>query len=90
MFYEQRPDTVEAWKVVGVRPPDQMNGQDLEIEDERAEGGKRMVHISAQDLGRSGLNVNPADYFVKLSSGATTVVARANFIKKWREVKADG
>jgi hypothetical protein len=81
MTYEQRPDTVEAWKIVSVRPPDPMNGQDMEIED------GRIVHISSQDLSRSGVNPNPEDMFCKFASGVTTVVAKANFHRKWREVK---
>jgi hypothetical protein len=88
MTYELRLDTVEAWRVIGVRPPDPMNGQELEIDDERAEGGHRTVHISAQDLARSGVNVNPQDYFIKLPTGAVTVQARAAFEKKWRLVDA--
>jgi hypothetical protein len=87
MTYEQRPDTIEAWKIVAVRPPDPMNGQDLVIEDERAEGGHREVHISAQDLSRSGCNPNVGDYFGRTHAGATTVQARALFERKWRKVE---
>lgn len=78
MLYEQRPDTVEAWKIIRAHHPDPMNGQDLDIEDGRT------VHISAQDLSRSGVNPNPEDMFLKFSTGATTVVAKANFEKKWK------